>query len=76
MRFRQLWDKAFGTPLKNVTDRSAWVAQSVKHPTLDFSSGHETEPHGACLGVSLSLPLPLPLLMHDLFLFLTHTQKY
>ena len=21
--------------------RGAWVAQSVKHPTLDFSSGHD-----------------------------------
>ena len=30
--------------------QGAWVAQLVKHPTLDFSSGHdltvcETEPH-------------------------------
>ena len=51
----------------------AWVAQSVKRPTLDFGSGHdltvrEKEPHvGLCAdGVepawdSLSLPLSLPL---------------
>jgi len=26
---------------KIVTLRDAWVAQSVKHPTLDFSSGHD-----------------------------------
>ena len=52
----------------------AWVAQSVKHPTLDFSSGHdltvqELQPHiGLCadsaqslLGVlSLHLSVPLP----------------
>jgi len=50
-----------------------WVAQLVKHPTLDFSSGHDlrvirSNPAlGSVLSVepawdSLSLPLPLPLL--------------
>ena len=44
-----------------------WVAQSVEHPTLDFSSGHEGHemgvpyraPHwvGSLLEI---LPLPLP----------------
>ena len=43
-----------------------WVAQSVKHQNLDFSSGHDLtihgfEPHicqcGAFLGFSLSLSL-------------------
>ena len=51
--------------------QGTWVAQSVKHLTLDFSSSHDlmvdhgiepwvgllTEP-GTCLGFSLSLPLP------------------
>ena len=50
-----------------------WVAQKVKHPSLDFGSGHnlticETgalswilhRQHGACLGFSLHLSLPLP----------------
>ena len=51
--------------------RGAWVAHSVKCPTLDFSSGHdltvrEFEPHvGLCadstvVGI-LSLPFSLPL---------------
>ena len=36
--------------LKIIGHRGAWVAQSVKHPILDFSSGHnlavcELEPH-------------------------------
>ena len=50
----------------------AWVAQSVKQPTLDFDSGHdltgcEFEPTSgsradstACLGVSLSRSLSVP----------------
>ena len=50
-----------------------WLAQSVKHPTLDISSGHdlmvcEIEPHiepcwqhGAFLGFSASFSVPLPL---------------
>ena len=53
--------------------RGAWVAQSVEHLALDFSSGHdltvcEFEPHiGLCADSaepawdSLSLPLSLPL---------------
>ena len=58
--------------------RVVWVAQSAKHPTLDFSSGHdlavrELEP---CVGlhtegtesawVSLSLSLSAPLPRHSL----------
>ena len=48
-----------------------WVAQSVGHPTLDFSSGHDLGDHeiepdiglhaqkGVCLGIlSLSAPSP------------------
>ena len=27
--------------VKSYMKRSAWVAQSVKHPTLDFGSGHD-----------------------------------
>ena len=50
-----------------------WVAQSFKHPTLDFSSGHDFEVHDIEPSVglltystepawdSLSLPLSLPL---------------
>jgi len=45
--------------------RGTWVAQSVKHPTLDFSSGHDlrvmrSSPAGACLRFSLSLCCPPP----------------
>ena len=53
---------------------SAWVAQLVKHPTLDFGSGHDLSVVGSCsarslLGIlSLSLFLPSaprhPQLMH------------
>ena len=51
--------------------RGACVAQSLKHPTLDFGSGHDLtvpgiEPHvglctnhRVCLGFSLLLSLPL-----------------
>ena len=64
--------------LANAGVGGAWVAQLIKHPTLDFCSGHdltvcEIEPcvglclhwqHGACLGFSLPLSLPrLPSLM-------------
>ena len=36
--------------IKNLGGRGAWVAQSIKRPTLDFGSGHdarvcEIEPH-------------------------------
>jgi len=35
-----------------------WVAQSVKHPALDFHSGHDPRAGcGACLRLSLSLSL-------------------
>ena len=30
-----------GLSLKGYSCRGAWVAQWVKHPTLDFSSGHD-----------------------------------
>ena len=52
----------------------AWMAQSVKNPTLDFSSGYDlkvcelqpqvglcannVEPAGDSFSISLSLPLP------------------
>ena len=36
------------------------MAQSVRHPTSDFSSGHEIKPHFGSAGESLSLPPPLP----------------
>ena len=55
----------------------AWVAQSVKHPTLDFGSSHDltirkfkprvglytdsVEPAWDSLSLSLSLSLPLDL---------------
>ena len=52
------------------------MAQSVKHPTPDFGSGHDTRilkssPASGSIpsGESLSLPLPLPVLCaHSLFL--------
>ena len=49
-----------------------WMAQSVKYPTLDFSSGHDLRVLGLSptLGSALiegsaqdSLPLPLPILL-------------
>jgi len=54
--------------------RGTWVAQSFKHPTLDFGSGHDlrvmrssptwSPTWGSILGVEpclrFSLPLPLP----------------
>ena len=60
-----------------------WVAQSAKHPMLDFSSGHDLvvcgfEPRvrfcaecGACLGFSLSAP---PLLVLTLSLSLSQNR--
>ena len=43
------------------------MAPSVKHPTLDFDSGYETEPcvglcaeHGNCWRFSFPFPLSLP----------------
>ena len=60
--------------LENSSSGGTWVAQSVKRPTLDFSSGHDltvrgfepclrlcadsVEPAGDSLSLSLSLPLP------------------
>ena len=54
--------------------RGSWMAQSVKHPALGFSSGHDLQVHGFkpqvrhCtdrkrypLSLSLSLSLSLPL---------------
>ena len=41
--------------MKNLQERGTWEAQSVKHPTLGFASGHdltvrEVEPHfGHCV---------------------------
>ena len=57
---------------KTLDMRGAWVAQSVKHLTLDFSSGHDLTVHeieprvGLCTdrvepAWILSLPLFLPL---------------
>ena len=58
---------------KNKPLRGAWVAQSVKHLTLDFGSGHDLKFHETKLHVwlwadsmelawdSLSLPLSLSL---------------
>ena len=58
----------------NVCLLPAWAAQLVKHPSLDFGSGHDLTVRGiepcvslcACLEFSLSLPLclPFPLLVH------------
>ena len=31
--------------LKEEARRGTWVAQSVKHPTLDFGSGHDLRVH-------------------------------
>ena len=53
--------------------KGTWVAQSVKHLTLDFSSGHDLGFVGSRLvlrsvlsGKSAwtSLPVPLPLPLH------------
>ena len=30
-----------GNGIQSDMDRGAWVAQSVKHPTLGFASGHD-----------------------------------
>ena len=66
---------------KNEILRGAWLAQSIKHPTLDFGSGQdltirELEPHaGLCTDSmepvwdSLSLTAPPPFTHgHALFL--------
>ena len=39
--------------VKDTTYRGAWVAQSVKRPTLDFSSGHDLTVRGfePCTGL-------------------------
>ena len=57
-----------------IQKRGAWMAQSVKHLTPDFGSGHDLTVHYSeppirlctdsaetCLAFSLSLFLPLPL---------------
>ena len=38
--------RAICNVLKNSICRGAWVAQSVKHPTLDLSSGHDLTVRG------------------------------
>ena len=43
-----------------ITFQGTWVARSVKHPALDFCSGHDlrvSTGHTACLRFSLSLVL-------------------
>ena len=58
--------------LKNTSYRGTWVSQSVKCPTLDFSSDHDLTVAwvqvlhlapwgGTCWGFSVSLSLSLPL---------------
>ena len=60
------------TSNKKISTWGTWVAQLVKHPTLDFGSGHSLIVHGlkphvglcadsarTCLGFSLPLTLPL-----------------
>ena len=72
---------------KKQLNRSIWVAQSVKHPTLDLGSGHdlmapEIEPHIRLCADSKNLPgilclllsLPLPCLC-AVSLFLKNKQK-
>ena len=36
-----LFNSIFENVFENVPHWGAWVAQLVKHPTLDFSSGHD-----------------------------------
>ena len=64
-------------PVKMCTPQGTWMAQSVKHLTLDFNSGHDlmvcefkahirlhadsTEPAWDLLSPSLSAPPPLAL---------------
>ena len=38
--------KQIRTERKYVGSRGTWVAQSLKHPTLDFGSGHDLTFHG------------------------------
>ena len=69
----QLWFLSVENGIKKPRSGGTWVAQSVKHLTLDLSSGltvHEFEPgvqlcaeHGACLGFSLSPSLSAPPLL-------------
>ena len=73
----------YKTMWKRSIFRSAWVAQPVKCPTLDFGSGSEIEPHaglcarhGGCLGFSLSLPPPPPSPCGTLSLKQTKPQKF
>jgi len=71
----------FGLKRENKeSKRGLWVAQSVKHPTLDFGSGHDLRvvrsslcwtpcSVGSLLEIlTLPLPLPLPLLVVSLSL--------
>lgn len=66
-------DRVFHFGGKSVKGMGAWVAQSVKPPTLSFSSGHDLMVHGykTCTGLPAqrgacledSLPVPLPSLL-------------
>ena len=61
---------------KRLSNRGAWVAQSVKQPTFDYGSGRDlmSPVWGSALGLeptwdsSLPLSLPLPALAHVLSL--------
>ena len=64
------WKRGGGGHLRVSLWLGRWVAQSVKCPTLDFSSGHDlpssvlsAEPawDSLCSSLSLSLPLSFPL---------------
>ena len=37
--------RQFSIVLTNMESGGTWVAESVKHPTLDFSSGHDLTVH-------------------------------
>ena len=43
----------FGSPLKKQNNWDAWVAPSIKHPTLDFGSDHDLMVCGIELHVRL-----------------------
>ena len=48
-----VWGHGEGGRERIIWNWSAWVAQSVKHPTLDFDSGHEftVREFKPCLGL-------------------------
>ena len=45
-KINQLLRNNLTHPFKNSNSWGAWVAQSVKHPTLDLGSGHDLTVHG------------------------------